>query len=563
VSYIGKQPDVVAVPGNSSITNAQVAGNAAIEATKLGFTQSGTGAVARTVESKLREVASVIDFGASPSNSAAANNNAFTLAFAALNANQIKTLIIPAGYYSVSSTFTLTAQGASVIGQGGRVSVIRQTANVDTFVVSRVDPDNANADIGRIGDVFLADFGIDQGGVANPTAGIALTLRRPQRSQFKGIDIRNCFRGLLIEAAIDCHFAESTIASYAWPLVQPSSYLVRIARYVGTNVTELSSEVFFTSVNWKGSNVTVDNALIIEAGDGIWFTGGHIGFAWDKTVFFNAQNSTVASIINIYFTGIYFDGNLVNNNAGGAVVIAGSNTPAVRELVLNGCTFNNYYNQHCLFVDGRRVNGLIVDGCTFVNNARCAILLVAASGNELTEATITGNVFRNNNNGNTSSSCILLDYCNKVLITGNIIVGETYPHPWGVSIGSNAQNILVSNNIISGCNGTVANNTPTTSKVFDLLNPAGLVPSLASATTLPPIPLGYPVINVTGTNTIQNIDGSSVTTGTSITFLFSDTATVLDGGSLKLSGNFTATAGSTLTLLKMTSEWNEISRAIV
>jgi len=49
---------------NSVITNAKVNSGAGIVSSKLAFTQSGTGAMQRTVESKLQDVVSVKDFGA-------------------------------------------------------------------------------------------------------------------------------------------------------------------------------------------------------------------------------------------------------------------------------------------------------------------------------------------------------------------------------------------------------------------------------------------------------------------------------------------------------------------
>jgi hypothetical protein len=49
---------------NGVITNAKVNSGAGIVSSKLAFTQSGTGAVQRTVESKLQDVVSVKDFGA-------------------------------------------------------------------------------------------------------------------------------------------------------------------------------------------------------------------------------------------------------------------------------------------------------------------------------------------------------------------------------------------------------------------------------------------------------------------------------------------------------------------
>jgi hypothetical protein len=50
--------------GSASIVNADVNASAGIVASKLSFTQTGTGATARTIDSKLKDVVSVKDFGA-------------------------------------------------------------------------------------------------------------------------------------------------------------------------------------------------------------------------------------------------------------------------------------------------------------------------------------------------------------------------------------------------------------------------------------------------------------------------------------------------------------------
>jgi hypothetical protein len=68
---------------DGTIVNADVNASAGIVATKLSFTQAGTGAVARTVDSMLKDVVSVKDFGASSAASAAANLTAFKNAVAA------------------------------------------------------------------------------------------------------------------------------------------------------------------------------------------------------------------------------------------------------------------------------------------------------------------------------------------------------------------------------------------------------------------------------------------------------------------------------------------------
>lgn len=51
-------------PAAATVTDATVAANAGIQSSKLAFLQAGAGAVSRTVQSKLRDVISVTDFGA-------------------------------------------------------------------------------------------------------------------------------------------------------------------------------------------------------------------------------------------------------------------------------------------------------------------------------------------------------------------------------------------------------------------------------------------------------------------------------------------------------------------
>jgi len=60
----------VLVSGNASIVNADVNASAGITAGKLSFTQAGTGATARTVDSKLKDTVSAEDFGAVGNNPA-------------------------------------------------------------------------------------------------------------------------------------------------------------------------------------------------------------------------------------------------------------------------------------------------------------------------------------------------------------------------------------------------------------------------------------------------------------------------------------------------------------
>ena len=82
-------------------------------ASQVNFLPSGTGAVTRTVDSKLEDVVSVKDFGAKGDNS---NDDTAELQ-AALNAAAGKTLLIPKGIYLISKTLIIP-EGTRIVGSG-------------------------------------------------------------------------------------------------------------------------------------------------------------------------------------------------------------------------------------------------------------------------------------------------------------------------------------------------------------------------------------------------------------------------------------------------------------
>jgi len=86
----------------------------------VGFVQNGSGAVAQTAQSKMRQVVNVLDFGAVNGGSASVNNGAFANAIAYASTNGY-TLKIPAGTYSLTSPISTTS---SLIMEGDGDSTI-------------------------------------------------------------------------------------------------------------------------------------------------------------------------------------------------------------------------------------------------------------------------------------------------------------------------------------------------------------------------------------------------------------------------------------------------------
>jgi hypothetical protein len=101
-----------------SINDALVAPAAGIQATKLAFTQAGTGAVARTVDSKLEDVVSVKDFGA-VGDGATDDTTAIQAALNHVGSTGGGTVFLPktSGYYRITAGLKLpsytTLQGVA------------------------------------------------------------------------------------------------------------------------------------------------------------------------------------------------------------------------------------------------------------------------------------------------------------------------------------------------------------------------------------------------------------------------------------------------------------------
>jgi len=112
---------------SGTIIDADVNISGAINATKLNFLQTGTSAVARTVDSKLKDVVSVKDFGAV--GDGVANDTAAIQA--ALNTG--KNVFIPSGNYLISSSLNFTANNQTLTGEGfAAINVATATPTANT-----------------------------------------------------------------------------------------------------------------------------------------------------------------------------------------------------------------------------------------------------------------------------------------------------------------------------------------------------------------------------------------------------------------------------------------------
>jgi hypothetical protein len=105
---------------NGAIVDADVNASAGIVATKLAFTQAGSGAAARTIDSRLKDVVSVKDFGA-VGDGTTNDTDAFAAASARINALGGGVLVIPPGTYIIGKQ---TLAGAFGLGYAYAASTV-------------------------------------------------------------------------------------------------------------------------------------------------------------------------------------------------------------------------------------------------------------------------------------------------------------------------------------------------------------------------------------------------------------------------------------------------------
>jgi hypothetical protein len=99
----------------------------------IGYTPTGTGSVARTVQAKLRESVSVKDFGA-VGNGSTDDTAAIQAAINSLGANTGGTIYFPAGTYRTTATLNCTQRGVTLDGDGADASIIRAEQSTGAVV---------------------------------------------------------------------------------------------------------------------------------------------------------------------------------------------------------------------------------------------------------------------------------------------------------------------------------------------------------------------------------------------------------------------------------------------
>lgn len=158
----------------------------------VGFLQAGVGAILRTVQDKLRERVSILDFGAvgddATDNLAAFNNVA---AYIAASARGVK-VHIPAGVYRLSAMPTFDVSKSFILEGEGDASKIRLTNGVGgpTLTIGQATPGTTRQ---VVKDIFF------QGPVSGTSSGIRLW--NANTARIEGCVFQSQISGILLDAS--------------------------------------------------------------------------------------------------------------------------------------------------------------------------------------------------------------------------------------------------------------------------------------------------------------------------------------------------------------------------
>jgi hypothetical protein len=287
---------------DGTILNADVNASAGITAGKLSFTQAGTGATARTVDSKLKDVVSVKDFGAV--GDGVANDSAAIQA--AINTG--KRVFIPAGTYLCN----LVVNNKTIIeGEGSTVTILIPFSTT-TAAITYTSIGNYWSYHSKIEGIAFYGVGTKTGvgftfGKTDPTLK-ATNDEYANNVRFTGCKFYN------LEKGVQCLFGNigSEFYSCEWGANKYGVYFLN--NKFGGDAMHAGCKYFYAGeMNSNDCAVYVHDAM--EAG-AISFTDTIFEFNSIAVYMYNS-----ASIVPISFNGCWVEGNGNVSGAGGTVTI--------------------------------------------------------------------------------------------------------------------------------------------------------------------------------------------------------------------------------------------------
>ena len=462
---------------NNTIVNEDVNSSAGIVATKLSFTQSGTGAVARTVDSKLKDVISVKDFGAvgdGVTNDTAAIQAAIDYADSlgtGLTTSSGVGIYFPEGTYYVASTIQIpsTLDGVGLFGPPSKGARLTTDQNIVMFMVG--EDLSGGGDAASSNPTYSTHFSnLAFFSTADSNNAVALQMNRTPRSF-----IHDCTFWNFWKAIVGHRWNQSNVDQCLFSVVggrtNAESFIELNGVYDSINTYTPGGGLHITDCEFNAIDTyQISYGIKVNTVDGLYITQSHFTACTVASLAVTPDGSAQNNkITDIKVDNCYFD----NAQSGSVQVLLGGSVGAgglYQRINFSQCLFRGTTGEaeYCVLIRvtdagsfDRLLKDITFDQCEFTQAERQGLYVRGSSAGylEVSNLIISDCTFSLNNYGN--NAALLGSGFNvevyDLTAVGNVFYADEYPAAtaanWILSnAATNTHSVLVSNNNFSQSN---------------------------------------------------------------------------------------------------------------
>jgi len=483
-------------------------------------------------------------------------------------------IYIPGGNYLVSATLTVSGSNLSIVGDGVNSSTLTRTTDYGSTLLFDASTD-------YISYVHLRDFCIannatspcTQGAEVHFIAGVSCVIEnvRTTGKSFIGMLFEGC--GQMALSAVNVRLTGAYDSSR-----YGLSFTDRPVGYPGSpgnnSAISITGSVIDTSwLNGVG-DASFRYGVYMDAIDGFYCENTRIGGATTANVCLSGSDAS-NDVAHVMFSNCFFD-----LNPGRAVLTQDTSSTTFQNLSITNCHFGGATTHSTYAIDLQGdISDVGIVNNRFVNWGDGAINITGSS----TNIRVVGNgIYKCNRNASATNETVNVSGSwtgSGLVIDGNIIQGDSLVGS-GINLNAGSRITVNANQIKALANAVVIASGVTDFHVVNnnlldntdsIADASGAVDkviegnlivearSIASASSITPT-LGSGYYLITGTTNITSI-GVLPSCSPPLVLRFADALTVVDGGNLKLAGDFATTAGDVLTLISDGTDWVEMSRS--
>ena len=454
-------------------------------ASLVGFIQPGTGAVARTVQAKLRDFINVLDYGADPTG-VTTNHIAFQNAMNAAGNNG--TIYFPKGTYLLTDqVFPLVGQ--HLIGEGCQATVFQRYADYGNTL------NWANMGPGSIeGIQFKHGSTVTPPASPTPLPDLATSGSHVYIGNMQFATIRNCWfyrmpYGVFINGGAHMEI-DGCLLQGVWSgfnvnaqegiadiVVGGGAFsenvIIKNCELRGTDsgaqtVTYTSTDTGAHAVSYSATAAGSQYGIYAKCCEGLQIFGNYMGGHQHSSIFLEIRTMAGSTILaNVRITANYFDGDGWQYPA---LYIAPSvDGLSIAGLVITGNTFNGQqYCEHAILAENpagtsSHVGNFEISANSFYAYSGSAVILDDVTAGSVSSNTISGYNCKDVSAGGDPvfSNAVYVLGSTSVLVENNVFggnAGDALPGGYtyvGVSFGAGNVNVTAKDNFANGLGASV------------------------------------------------------------------------------------------------------------